>query len=143
MGLLVVHAAATWFMTGLIWFVQIVHYPLFAMVGDAAFIPYEAAHQRRTTWVVAPLMLLEAGSSVLLLTPLSGSPRTPLAWLGLAMLVLIWLSTFLVQVPLHATLERAGSKASMRRLVTTNWIRTFAWTSRAVIAGWMIVDWHR
>ena len=32
--LLLLHAAATLFMTGLIWFVQVVHYPLFARVGE-------------------------------------------------------------------------------------------------------------
>lgn len=32
-ALLLVHAAATWAMVGLVWFVQVVHYPLFAQVG--------------------------------------------------------------------------------------------------------------
>ena len=34
MLLLLLHAGATFFMCGLIWFVQIVHYPLFAQVGS-------------------------------------------------------------------------------------------------------------
>ena len=34
---LIIHAAATWFMVGLIWFVQIVHYPMFANVGRDSF----------------------------------------------------------------------------------------------------------
>lgn len=56
----IVHLAATLSMVGLIWFVQIVHYPLFAYVGAEKFIAYEAAHARLTTWVVAPPMLTEA-----------------------------------------------------------------------------------
>lgn len=31
--LLLVHAAVTLYMTGVIWFVQVVHYPLFSCVG--------------------------------------------------------------------------------------------------------------
>ena len=32
-ALLAAHAAATWALVGLIWTVQVVHYPLFALVG--------------------------------------------------------------------------------------------------------------
>lgn len=35
--LLYLHAGATLFMTGLIWFVQVVHYPLFLRVGEGNF----------------------------------------------------------------------------------------------------------
>ena len=72
MSLLIVHAAATWFMTGLIWFVQIVHYPLFAKVGALAFKEYEHDHQRKTTWVVAPVMLIEAAAASVLVMPVVG-----------------------------------------------------------------------
>ena len=47
--LLSLHLAATAAMTGLIWFVQVVHYPLFAAVGADQFVAYEVAHQRRTS----------------------------------------------------------------------------------------------
>ncbi len=50
--------AAALFMTGLIWFVQIVHYPLFARVlrntAPDAFRAYEASHANRTSFVVFP-----------------------------------------------------------------------------------------
>lgn len=54
-------------MTGVIWFVQVVHYPLFAKVGESAFTTYESLHTIRTGWVVAPMMILELGSTCLLL----------------------------------------------------------------------------
>ena len=44
--------ASTLFMTGLIWFVQVVHYPLFSEVEPGDFLRYHAAHPRRTTRVV-------------------------------------------------------------------------------------------
>ena len=140
MSLLIVHAAATWFMTGLIWFVQVVHYPLFAKVGAAAFKDYEHDHQRKTTWVVAPLMLIEAAAATMLVVPVFGAAASTLAWLGLALLAIVWFSTFLVQVPLHAALERTPSREAMDRLVLTNWVRTVAWTARAVVAGLMLAS---
>jgi len=78
-----VHAGATWFMTGLIWFVQIVHYPLMGAVQADAFPAYEVAHQRRTTWVVGPVMLIEASCAVLLFwLPHGEFTRPTLRWCG-------------------------------------------------------------
>jgi hypothetical protein len=47
-------------MAGLIWFIQIVHYPQVTEVGAERMAAYAAAHARLTTWVVAPLMRIEA-----------------------------------------------------------------------------------
>ena len=60
------HAASTWALVGLIWIVQLVHYPLMATVGTPQFPSYHAAHAQRITWVVAPLMLAELATAGLL-----------------------------------------------------------------------------
>ncbi len=131
-----IHALATCFMTGLIWFVQVVHYPLFRAVGPAQFPGYALAHQRRTTWVVAPVMLIELASAVALVARTGTSPLH--AWTGLSLLLVIWLSTFLLQVPMHERLATRFDHAAWRRLVVTNWTRTAAWTLRAIIAALML-----
>lgn len=128
--ILIVHAAVTLFMTGLIWFVQIVHYPLFALVGHAGFPEYERWHARRTGWVVAGPMLAELAAAIAIAWCGGGA----LAWLGLALLAIIWLSTGLWQVPAHRRLEAGFDAAAHRRLVRTNWVRTAAWSARGVIA---------
>ena len=60
---LILQVLATSFMTGLIWFVQVVHYPLKASVGSATFATYQARHVERTGWVVGPPMLIEAATA--------------------------------------------------------------------------------
>lgn len=134
----IAHLGATLLMAGVIWIVQVVHYPLFAGVGAKAFAAYEAQHQRRITLVVGPLMLVELTTAVLLVVthPPSGVP----AWMPFAGLVLvgvIWLSTAFVQVPLHNALGGAFDASAHNRLVATNWIRTVAWSLRAGLALWM------
>lgn len=129
--LLLAHAAATLGMAGLAWFVQVVHYPLFARVGEAGFAAYEAEHQRRTGFVVIPAMLTEAACAAALLWIAPWDPRVVA---GAALLAAVWASTFLVQVPLHARLERGFDAAAQRRLVATSWIRTLAWTARGGLA---------
>ena len=64
-ALTLVHAAATIGMGGVAWFVQVVHYPLFALVGGD-FAAYEERHANRTTLVVAPLMTVEAATALVL-----------------------------------------------------------------------------
>ncbi|MEM7411997.1 MAG: hypothetical protein AAF430_17350 [Myxococcota bacterium] len=137
-AVLLVHAGATWFMTGLIWFVQVVHYPLFGRVAEDGFVAYENAHTRLTTWVVGPPMLLEVGT----LAWLSWTP-TPAAGglalgVGAALLALIWISTALLQVPRHQELSTGFDGRAHRRLVTSNWVRTVAWSLRAALVLWMV-----
>lgn len=130
--LLTTHVAATWLMTGLIWFVQVVHYPLMGRVGAAGFSEYERAHTRRTSWVVGPPMLVEAGTALLLLD--RGTP----AIVGLALLGGIWLSTAALQVPMHRRLADGFDAAAHRRLVATNWLRTIGWSLRSIlVASWL------
>jgi hypothetical protein len=139
--LLLIHAAATWSMVGLIWFVQAVHYPLFAEVGSEQFVQYERLHQQRTTWVVMPLMLVELASAAALAFWRGSRVSSVWAGIGLLLLGMIWLSTFLVQVPLHAQLA-GGFKAEVhRRLVATNWWRTVLWTARGVLALALVWPW--
>lgn len=128
--ILLAHAAATWFMVGLIWFVQVVHYPLFPGVGRAGWGAYSSRHQKLTTLVVGPVMLVELVTSLLLLAMRPGA----LTIAGAVLLGLVWASTFFVQVPLHARLERGHDAAIMRKLVATNWARTALWTARGAIA---------
>ena len=132
--LLLVHAAATWFMVGLIWFVQVVHYPLFAAVGDDALRSYGSRNQRRTSWVVGPVMIVELVTALLLLVSRPASVSPALAWAGAVLLALVWISTAAVQVPLHEALARDPAPRLIARLVATNWLRTFAWSARGLLA---------
>ncbi len=136
--LLLVHAAATCFMLGLIWFVQVVHYPLFAGVGEDAWVSYAAAHTRRTGWVVGPPMLAEAVTGVLLLGTRPDAVPAAWAWVGVGLLVAVWASTALLQVPRHRLLAAGFDVPAWRLLVATNWLRTAAWSARGALALAMI-----
>lgn len=131
--ILLTNAAATLMMTGLIWFVQIVHYPLFGQVGKSDFAFYEASHSSLTTLVVMPLMLIELLTAFLLVAqkPVDASAFWLVA--GLLLIGVIWLTTFFVSVPQHNILSRGFDEQAHRTLVLTNWIRTLAWSARSLI----------
>jgi hypothetical protein len=138
---LLLHAASTLVMVGLIWFVQVVHYPLFEAVGREGFAHYAQAHARLTSWVVIPPMLVEAGTAGLLLLGLRPSSlgSGPLS-AGALLLLLVWGSTFLLQVPRHGQLAAGFDGEAHAALVTTNWIRTSAWTLRGALVLWMLAE---
>lgn len=125
--IIVTQLFATLLMTGLILFVQIVHYPLFALVSDKS--DYHREHQRRTGYVVVPLMGLEALSAAYLLLQRGSSVDI----VGGALLAVIWLSTAFLQVPCHMRLLKNPSPQVVSRLVITNWIRTVAWLLRSLL----------
>jgi hypothetical protein len=129
-----IHLLTTFAMAGLIWFVQIVHYPMMASFDREKFAAHEKEHCDRTGWVVIPLMLGEVFTFALLL--LEGVRSNAFLLSGL-LLCVIWASTFFLQVPLHRSLLQGWNAGAHRRLVATNWIRTVAWTGRAVLLSWL------
>ena len=134
-----VQMIATAMMTGIIWFVQIVHYPLFSKIPPQGFVSYELTNTVFTGWVVAPIMLVEIGTAILLLLLKSPVAFQPLYLGALGCLTLVWLSTFFIQVPLHAILSSRPDANTMSSLVETNWIRTVLWTVRLVLLGLIIL----
>jgi len=128
-------------MTGLIWFVQIVHYPLFAAVRttttSSAFRCYALQHAKRTGWVVFPPMLIELLTSLAILAPRFRPAflSTEAAAASAILAALIWASTGLLQVPLHDRLSKNPDEATIRSLVRSNWLRTVLWSVRAMLLG--------
>lgn len=132
--LLPLHAGATLAMVGLIWFVQVVHYPLFQLVDSPAFVPYENAHTRRTSWVVGPFMAVEGVTALLLFALTPDGVGRPVAFAGLVLLAIIHGSTVMLQIPAHRSLSVAWNEQVAQRLVSTNWIRTVGWSARGILA---------
>lgn len=137
--ILLMNLASTLYMVGLIWFVQLVHYPLFKEVSADGFADFQAKHQRWTTRAVGPPMLLEALTSMLLVG--YPPPVNPgLILMGVGLLFVIWVSTALLQVPCHAQLEKGFDTKVHRQLVLTNWIRTIAWSLRGLLVLWFALQ---
>jgi hypothetical protein len=130
LGLRWIELVTALFMTGLIWFVQVVHYPLLARVG-AGSTAYQNAHMKRTTGLVAVPMLAELASGVVLAALRIGPAWQ--RWPATVLLAAVWLATFTLLVPAHDSLTRAFDARVHRRLVAANWLRTVAWTVRSAL----------
>jgi hypothetical protein len=125
-------------MTGLIWFVQIVHYPLFNGVGPEHFTAYETRHSNLTTLVVIVPMFVELITAFALLWQRPEGIGVWQLWFGLGLVGIIWLSTAFLQVPQHGVLSQGFNETAYGMLVSSNWLRTVAWTLRnALVLYWL------
>lgn len=128
-----IHLAATWFMVGLIWVIQLVHYPLFAGVGRGEFMAYHADHNKLITMIVMPVMLTELISAVALALNPPARFHVALLWLSVALVGIAWLTTAFASVPAHGVLSAGFDLQAHRSLVLTNWIRTIAWSAKGLL----------
>jgi hypothetical protein len=120
-------------MAGLMWLVQLVHYPLFSGLAEASFKDWHAFHGKRISFIVMPLMVSELGLAIYLQFKAPSTLQLSILILN----VLIWVSTALLSVPLHTKLEAHGAdKAHIAALVKTNWPRTLCYTVKAALAFW-------
>lgn len=128
MILLVANLTVTACMFGVIWIVQLVHYPMLAGLDDQDFVKWHVFHSRQISFVVAPLMVGELGLSCWL----AFSRMDFIGWSLLSLTVATWAATFLLSVPIHESLGRSASpdttQALIKRLVRTNWPRTILYS---------------
>lgn len=135
------HLTTTVMMTGIIWMVQVLNYPIYDFVCSSDFGAYHREHVQKVSWIVGPLMLAECFSAIYLYL---NSPTEVLkSWffLGLVLLAVIWVSTLVFQIPCHDKLSKRFSKQAHQRLVKTNWIRTLAWTVRMLLVLGLVYPW--
>lgn len=140
MALLLIVLLATAAMAGLSWFVSVVHYPLFAWVGEGAWSAYHREHSRRTGYVVIAPMVVELAGSGLLVLDRPAGVGADAALAGLALAAATWLVTFGCSVPDHGRLGHGFDPAVGRRLVRGHHVRTALWSAHAVLLCVMVAS---
>ena len=118
---------------GLIWTIQLVHYPSMKYISKDRFPEYHNFHSIRISILAIPLMFAELVTSVILLYQNINNAIQTIFLVNLILVLLIWLSTFLIQVPLHNALSKEKNKEKLSKLIFSNWIRTILWTARSIL----------
>jgi len=139
-AVLIANLVASCVMTGVIWFVQHVHYPLLAQVEMGQAVAVAEEHQRRTGHVVALPMAVEGLTTLALLAQQPSGVSWFLPWIGAVLLAVALGCTVFLSVPLHAKMATHPDALVGAKLVATNWPRTFAWSLRAVMCVVMVAQ---
>ncbi|MGF1566672.1 MAG: hypothetical protein ACFCVD_01115 [Nodosilinea sp.] len=139
-GFLLFYAILASYNLGLIWFVQIVVYPLFAKVGPEEYIAY---HQFYASRIPLPVILPGFASFLLPIAIVFIRPMSVPLWLALASMACGLLSlavTVVLEIPRHHRLEQGGKQMTViQELIRYNWPRTFGINGSAMLALAMLV----
>ncbi|WP_338765473.1 hypothetical protein WAF17_01730 [Bernardetia sp. ABR2-2B] len=148
----------TAFLVGLIWFVQIVHYPIFENVGKQNFRNFHSAHTTLTGKIVILPMLIELGLSFWLVWEgyevdnilqnnyVGEGIRNRMSnfysfsSIALVFTILLWILTAWIFVPLHGKLIKGYDLQLIKKLVFRNWFRTFFWSLRLILLIYMTLE---
>ena len=125
-----INLLSTFMLTGLIWTIQIIHYPSFKYISQNQFPDFMTFHMNKITYIVMPLMLLELMSASYLFIYIFST----FTIINFLFVVFIWLSTFLLSIPCHNKLKEKYDPKTIEKLVITNWPRTILWSLKSILS---------
>ena len=135
--ILLIALASTWAMTGLIWTIQVVHYPVFDAIergtDSELWRRFAQRHTTAISYIVGPFMLAEGATGIwIVASPPAGMSRA-LPLVALVLMGAAYGVTAFVSAPLHGRLGPSFDNGLHTRLVNTNWVRTAGWTLRGIV----------
>ena len=130
------HLIFTSIMTGVIWVIQIVHYPSFHFIEKELYTAFQKFHMNKISIIVIPIMLAELITGMMLF--LDRSSKSPFLIISFVILVLIWLITGVFFSKAHNELMTGYQKLVVNQLVVMNWIRTLLWTLRLLLLTYFV-----
>ena len=136
-SMLAIHLVLASIMVGVIWVIQLVHYPSFRFTDREKYVSFQIFHMRNISFIVVPVMILEILSGLLLV--LYHSNHESLLRISFILLLIIWLVTALLFAQIHQKLSKGYDETLVRKLVSLNWIRTLLWTIRSCIITYCLI----
>ena len=134
------HIVTTSMMIGVIWVIQLVHYPSFHFVDRNRYELFQDFHMRNISWIVFPIMSVELITGILLIqSPVFGHSNK-LFFISMILLALIWFLTATLFISIHKNLSKGFNKHIINKLVNLNWLRTILWSLRMVFIFGSISD---
>ena len=130
------HLIFTSIMTGVIWVIQIVHYPSFHFIEKELYTAFQKFHMNKISIIVIPIMLAELITGMMLF--LDKSSKSPFLIISFVILVLIWLITGAFFTKAHNELIAGYQELGVNQLVAMNWIRTLLWTLRLLLLTYFV-----
>ena len=108
----------------LIWVVQLIIYPSFRIMKPDLFQDWHNGYMRKISFIVGPAMLIQMISHGYEVFAHSGV----IPVVQTCLILIIWVQTFIVAVPLHQNLSEEPTPQDFKRIVSTNWLRTILWS---------------
>ncbi len=124
----IIHLIFTSFMVGVIWIVQLVHYPSFHYIDFKKYRSFQRFHMEKISFIVVPAMIFELGSGLMLF--FFDYKEDWFFILSMVFLLVIWIITAIFFSKLHGKLANGYVNTVVDSLIKINWFRTLLWTVR-------------
>ena len=118
-------------MVGVSLITHFVTYPSFNLIKSSIFSEFHKSYTNKMLLIVAPVMILELISSILLVIFDVSDNDTEIGLL--ITLVLIWFLTFFTIVPIHNKLAVNYTKDLNQKLIKYNGFRTALWIIKLIL----------
>ena len=118
-------------MVGVSLITHFVTYPSFKLIKSSIFSDFHKSYSNKMLFIVAPVMILELISSLLLVIFDISDNNTGIVLL--ITLMLIWSLTFFTIVPIHNKLTVNYNKDLNQKLIKYNGLRTMLWIIKLIL----------
>jgi len=129
---LLINLLSTILIAGILWFVQLVHYPLFNEIPAKNFINYGYYHSRKVSGIIKPLFIVDFTTLILLLILLGSNLSTNLMIVNVTIFIITIVLTQIIFIPIHQKLSKSPNSQTISQLIRLNWIRTLIWSLKVV-----------
>lgn len=119
--------------TAIVWFMQVVHYPLLGYVDADRWEEYREKRRTLTVMITYPLMAFEALTGFTLILLATQSPAYPYLAFSLVLLVGLLIYTFMYLNPQLKKITGPGDADGQKKFIKLHWIRTAGWSLRLLL----------
>ena len=130
-----IHIISTSIMVGVIWVIQLVHYPSFKYVNESDYINFQKYHMSNISYIVFPVMFTELITALIILF---FGEKSLFFVLSLICLFLIWVITGVLFTKYHSILKEGKDLMIIEKMIKANWIRALLWTMRLIMILFVI-----
>ena len=130
-----IHIISTSIMVGVIWVIQLVHYPSFKYVNESDYIIFQKYHMSNISNIVFPVMFTELITALIILF---FGEKSLFFVLSLICLFLIWVMTGVLFTKYHSILKEGKDLTIIEKMIKANWIRALLWTMRLIMILFVI-----
>ena len=117
------------YLVSLVFMTQFITYPTFLHIDKDKFSEYHRKYVNNISFIVAPVMLIE----LLTLLLIAYFSKDFLIIKSLILLLVIWLTTFFIMIPSHNRISKSFNIKEIKSLINYNWIRTILWSFKLLV----------
>ena len=117
------------YLVSLVFMTQFITYPTFLHIDKDKFSEYHRKYVNNISFIVAPVMLIE----LLTLLLIAYFSKDFLIIKSLILLLVIWLTTFFIMIPSHNRISKSFNIKEINRLINYNWVRTILWSFKLLL----------